>query len=424
MTRVPTALRSLSARSIFTRSSRCRLIEATARGSWSSARVIAGFCLFSEIASRLRLSMARTIWSLLVSSWPMNTSSWVSTDRTLPSRPPSALFSSVEMVFSWATPPPLSSRDSAPRTSSTSGLRPLRASGIVSPSPRRPLEAPVGRRGQRDELLAQQAGLPDRGLGVVRQLHALAQQHRHLGVVAVDLDVVDLADGDVVDLDRRLRDQVEHVAELDRDRVRVVPEVRAAGQRQAVDGEVAAGEREGSHHGQRRPAHHAGARRAGSRRPAVIADLQDPAERAVHVFDVRGRRCRGRLAQRRRAGQDVAELGAGLARVAVRAGGDDPAQRAERVTGDLADVLPHVRPRVQGAGRRVVGVEQVGQRGRRDLEDLVERAALLDQHLHHPVEPLDVAARARRGSPSRSPRRPSSPPPGCAARPPGRPARP
>ena len=87
--------------------------------------------------------MARTIWSLLVSSWPMNTSSWDSTDRTSPSRPPSALFSSVEMVLSWATPPPLSSRDSAPRTSSTSGFRPLCASGMVSPSPRRPLEAPL-----------------------------------------------------------------------------------------------------------------------------------------------------------------------------------------------------------------------------------------------------------------------------------------
>jgi hypothetical protein len=43
------------------------------------------------------------------------------------------LLSSLEIVWSWATPPPLSTRLSAPSTSSISGLRPLRSSGITSP---------------------------------------------------------------------------------------------------------------------------------------------------------------------------------------------------------------------------------------------------------------------------------------------------
>ena len=64
----------------------------------------------------------------------MNVRIWLSTERAVPSRPSSALLSSVVIVLSWATPPPLSSRLSAPSTSSTSGLRPVRSSGIMSPS--------------------------------------------------------------------------------------------------------------------------------------------------------------------------------------------------------------------------------------------------------------------------------------------------
>ena len=67
---------------------------------------------------------------------------WVSTERTLSSRPVTALFSSCAMVLSWATPPPLRIRLSAPSTSSTSGLRPVRSSGMTSPSERVP-SAPV-----------------------------------------------------------------------------------------------------------------------------------------------------------------------------------------------------------------------------------------------------------------------------------------
>ena len=53
----------------------------------------------------------------------------------------------------------------------------------------------------------------------------------------------DLADRDVVDLDRRLGHEVEDVLELDGHRVRVIAEVGAAGQRGRVQpGEPAAGQ--------------------------------------------------------------------------------------------------------------------------------------------------------------------------------------
>ena len=77
--------------------------------------------------------MALTMSALLSSSCVISSRTWSSTDRAVPSRPSSAMFSSRAMVRSWATPPPLSSRLSAPSTSSTSGLRPLRSRGITSP---------------------------------------------------------------------------------------------------------------------------------------------------------------------------------------------------------------------------------------------------------------------------------------------------
>ncbi|CAM5717321.1 hypothetical protein SALBM217S_08606 [Streptomyces griseoloalbus] len=54
--------------------------------------------------------------------------------RTSGSRPPRAALSSRVMVFNWLTPPPLSSRDSAPNTSSTSVVRLVRDSGMTLPS--------------------------------------------------------------------------------------------------------------------------------------------------------------------------------------------------------------------------------------------------------------------------------------------------
>ena len=185
--------------------------------------------------------MASTIWALLESRVAVKVSIWSSTERTSSSRPVTALLSSWVMVLSWATPPPLRIRLSAPSTSSISGLRPLRSRGITSPSLSVP-SAPVSGGAQRDELLAEQAGLADLGEGVLRELGVVAQLERDVGVVAVELDRLHLADADVVDLDRRLRDQVEDVLELDGHGDRVVADVGAAGQRQGVDVEVAAGQ--------------------------------------------------------------------------------------------------------------------------------------------------------------------------------------
>lgn len=74
----------------------------------------------------------------------MNVLSSLSSDRSRFSRPSRALFSSTVIVLSWATPPPLNRADSADSTSSISGLRPLRDSGMRSPSRSRPTGALPG----------------------------------------------------------------------------------------------------------------------------------------------------------------------------------------------------------------------------------------------------------------------------------------
>ncbi len=61
-------------------------------------------------------------------------STWLRTSRSSSVRPFIIAFSSWLIVLIWATPPPLSRNDSAPRTSSTSGLRPVWSSGMLSPS--------------------------------------------------------------------------------------------------------------------------------------------------------------------------------------------------------------------------------------------------------------------------------------------------
>ena len=139
------------------------------------------------------------------------------------------------MVPSWATPPPLSRNDSAPSTSSTSGLRPVDGErdlvAVAEPArPRRPSTGGL----EGDVLLTEQADLADVGDRVVGQVDVLADQHRDLGVPADPLDLGHLADGDVVDHHRRPRHDVEDVVELRGDLVRVVLVDRRAGQRQVV----------------------------------------------------------------------------------------------------------------------------------------------------------------------------------------------
>ena len=130
-------------------------------------------------------------------------------------RPSITLLSSWVMVPSWATPPPLSRNDSAPSTSSTSGLRPVAASGMLSPSaePARRRRPSAG--GSRATYFS-----PSRltwrmsAIALSGRSTSLRDPHRDLGVPADPLDVGHLADGDVVDHHRRLRDDVEDVLEL------------------------------------------------------------------------------------------------------------------------------------------------------------------------------------------------------------------
>ena len=169
ITRTPTPLRRSSALSILTRSARCELIDCSAAGMSSSAALDRAVLLLQLDRQPVECSRSRgRCAALLASSWPMKTCSWVRTERTSSSRPPKALLSSSEMILSWPTPPPLSSSDRAPRTSSTSGLRPVRSERRSRRCRQLAGAGLVDRLAQRDELLAEEAGLPDLGAGVVR----------------------------------------------------------------------------------------------------------------------------------------------------------------------------------------------------------------------------------------------------------------
>src|SRR5690606_3778757 len=83
----------------------------------------------------------------------------------------------------------------------------------------------------------QQAGLLDVGQGVGGHVGVPPEQHGDLGMPAVvgQINLLHPADRHLVDLDVRLRHQIEHVPELDLHLDRVVTEVGSAGQRQVVD---------------------------------------------------------------------------------------------------------------------------------------------------------------------------------------------
>ena len=135
MTSVPTAPRRLRAESMSTNCRRWSASTFRPPGMASRAAAMSFFCAASLEESRSMLSIARTISLFCFSRPPTKVSSWLMRSLMSPSLPSSALLSSVSMTFSWATPPPLRSSDMALSTSSTSGLRPVRARGMLSPSP-------------------------------------------------------------------------------------------------------------------------------------------------------------------------------------------------------------------------------------------------------------------------------------------------
>ena len=211
----------------------------------------------------------------------MKVSSWSRVFLISSSRPSSASPSSWLIVCSWASPPPLSTRDSAPSSSSTSTLRLVRSSGISEPSSSVPSRLLVARRGQLDELLAQQRGLLDGGHRVGRQVDvAVDRDGDERGPVVGQLDLLDPAHRDVGDPDAGLRHQVQDVEELDLHRVRVVAEVGAAGQVEGVRAaEAAAAEQQDAGAPARRCAAAAGSR--GPRSTGGQADRARPPRRTA-----------------------------------------------------------------------------------------------------------------------------------------------
>ena len=212
---VPTSPSLSSWRSIVISARCCRLSTLSAGPMLSMAAPMTSFSLTSVAVSRLIESIAAMMSSFCSSSAADHRSRLPSRCRAWSCRPLSILFISTLIVFSWPMPPPLSSIDRAPSTSSTSGLRPVRDSGMTSPSESRSaLAVPGGGLDQGDVLLAQQAGLADVDLDVRRELDVLADQELDPRVPADPLDVGDLPDDDVVGHHRGAGHHVEGVREV------------------------------------------------------------------------------------------------------------------------------------------------------------------------------------------------------------------
>lgn len=131
-----------------------------------------------------------------------------------------------------------------------------------------------------DVLLAEEAGLFQAGAGVGGQPHLAVDLHGdpRRPVLAAEFDAGDAADGDVVDLDRGLRDKAEDVVQFGGDRVRVGAEVGAAGQRQVLGPlEAGRGLGEGTEGQGEAEAEGEDAADAGGGRPADVRD-------ALHRF--------------------------------------------------------------------------------------------------------------------------------------------
>ncbi len=91
------------------------------------------FCLFASIATLLTFSSEVSSASLLVSSCEMKLLADCRSCLTSVSLPSRVLLSSWTTVLVFSRPPPLNRSEAAPSTSSSSGLRPERDNGILSP---------------------------------------------------------------------------------------------------------------------------------------------------------------------------------------------------------------------------------------------------------------------------------------------------
>lgn len=104
--------------------------------------------IFSDSLLRVRVSRSTCSIALMIEPFCWLSEATVvsrlpSSARMSPVRPSIMVLSSSLIVFSCPTPPPASRKESAPSTSSTSGLRLVRSSPIVAPSPSLPALAMV-----------------------------------------------------------------------------------------------------------------------------------------------------------------------------------------------------------------------------------------------------------------------------------------
>jgi hypothetical protein len=109
---------------------------------------------------------------------------------------------------------------------------------MSAPSVRAGFVAVVPGRFELDEFLAEQAGLADVGHGVGGQVDVPVDEQDDFGLPVVgvgEFDGFHPADGDVVDLHRRVRHEVEYVVEVRRDPIGMIAEVGAAGQVEVVE---------------------------------------------------------------------------------------------------------------------------------------------------------------------------------------------
>ena len=144
ITSVPTSESRFSDCSVPTSRPRCWL--STSR---PGPRLSMTFAIRARWSTRVRLSrsresIARTMSAFCRSSVPTNWSRFCSRDRSWASLPVVAALSSRAIVWTFSTPPPLSSSDSAPSTSSTCAPTSVRSAGITAPAARRPCGGSVG----------------------------------------------------------------------------------------------------------------------------------------------------------------------------------------------------------------------------------------------------------------------------------------
>ena len=169
----------------------------------------------------------------------VNVSSLPRNARICGPRPVRILLTSFCRTSRFGSPPPRSDHRQAGQRllGARIGGRVLQRDGVAV---LQELRRRVGRRGQLDVLRTEQAGLPDLGGGVFRQLDVLVQAQREGGHPVLELDLADRADEDIGHHDPAVAVDGQGVRHLHVDGVGAGPDARTAGQRDVRDAVPAA----------------------------------------------------------------------------------------------------------------------------------------------------------------------------------------